>query len=75
MNVMDAVCPTCGAAPGDPCLWWGPDHAGYAHTLLRAGTYTAEECDEIEENSQRARQYSQISVRIPVKRLQEVPRA
>lgn len=50
-------------------LWWGPDHAGYEPTLDKAGTYTEAECDEIERRSQFAGQFSQISVRIPLKRL------
>jgi hypothetical protein len=50
-------------------LWWRADEIGYTQHLNEAGTYTAEQCDEIEERSQGAQRFSQISVRIPVARV------
>jgi hypothetical protein len=50
-------------------LWWDKDEAGYTADLNKAGTYTAAQCDAIEERSQCAGRFSQISVRIPLARI------
>jgi hypothetical protein len=52
-------------------MWWKPLERGYTPRVSEAGLYTESECDEIEERSQCAQRYNQISVRIPFTALAE----
>jgi hypothetical protein len=47
-------------------LWWKENEAGYTPALNEAGLYTADQAQVIEERSQCAGRFDQISVRVPL---------